>query len=415
MSADGTGGLVYTEQIDGAEHVFVSQYSGGQWHAPIRVDWQNPYSATDPRIAAASGGWLVVVWVSQIATVKGRIQQALYSSTLESGSSSFGEQFTVDPDVGEGLGVDPSLALAASGQGLVAYRAVTDNFKTSDVQTTIEPLRPGDVLADIRVARYEGEFWSSPEQVNRDQRLSMRSPTEANGPQVGLGNGNQAVVAWQEPELGGTARIWARRIFGTTLGLAMQASPTTYDAQPVTADADAFALSVSEFGEAKVVSRVDGVSGTALGGTRLFVDTLPVSTSPKGAEFTGPVLAGGGSIPAGDLGVPSVAVDDEGAFRIAFTAGSTADVLVGDERNLAAPEVPLGAIVTTGGAGVVTALNPAGGGVTAWPATGSEGLSGVAVREDFPGGAAQSALISGAVDAKLRTRIHRTSHERRES
>jgi hypothetical protein len=402
ISADGSGGAVYTEQVAGVPHVFAAQWVGGRWSAPVRVDWDTPFAASTPRIAAADGGWLVVVWVGQIATVGGRVQSALYSSTLEPGASSFGEPFVVDPDVGEGGGVDPSIALAASGQGLVAYRAVTDNFETSDVSTTLQPLRAGDVLADIRVAHYDGQRWFSPVRVNRDPRLSMRAPTETNGPQVGIGRGDQAVVAWQEPEPNGTARIWARRVFNSSLGLAMQVSPTSYGGQPVTADADAFALGVSEFGQAKVISLVAGVLGTPLGGPRMFTSTLPVSTVPTGAQFSTPALIGSPSAPPlANPSVPSVAVDDQGAFRIAFTASGVAEVLSGSETGPLSPEVALGPTAAAAGVEAVTALNPEGGGVTAWPASNAQGLLGVGVREDFPGGAAQSALLSGAIDGPV--------------
>lgn len=399
VSADGSGGLVYIKQIEGVPHVFASQYVGGHWLAPMRVDWDSPYGASYPRIAVADGGQLLVVWVTQIATVNNRIQRALESSTLDAGASSFGAPFIVDPNVGEGLGVDPSLALAADGQGLVAYRAVTNNFKTTNVLTTIPQLRPGDVLADIRLARYEGELWSSPEQVNRDSLLSMRAPSEVNGPQVALGRGNQAVIAWQEPEASGVARIWARRVFGTTLGLVLPASPTTYAGKPIAEDADAFALSVSEFGEAKIVSRIANTQGARSGEPSLFVNTLPVSTAPTGAKLTGPTPLA--NFPTREVGVPSVAVDDQGDYRIASMAAGAAQLLVGGEHASATPELALGPAASATGAGAVTALNPEGGGVTAWPASGASGLLGAAVREDFPGGAAQVALLSGAVDGPV--------------
>lgn len=397
IAADGTGGVVYTKQVEGVQHVFAVQYSDGSWHAPVRVDWQDPYAATYPRIAAADNGQLVVVWVSQVATVRGRPQAALYSSTLDAGANSFGAEIMVDPNVGEGAGVDPSVALAQTGQGYVAYRAVTDNFSSSDVQTTIKPLRPGDVLADIRIARYEAGWWSGPVRVNRDSKLSMRPPTETNGPQVALGRGDEAVVAWQEPEPTGVARIWARRLFGTTLGLAQQVSPSTYDGQPITADANAFSLGVSTFGEAKVVSRVQGSAGTALPDPMLFANTLPVSTYTKAAEFTGdePVEAPPGST---NVGTPCVAVDDNGNFRIAFTTGTTANIVSGDDQGTK-PEVTLGPSATATGA--VTVIDPSGGGVTAWPAVSTSGLPGVAIRQDFPDGAAQSALVSGSIDGPV--------------
>lgn len=398
VSADGSGGLVYTKQVEGATHVFAAQYVGGHWLAPVRVDWENHYGASYPRIAAADGGQLLVVWVTQIATVDNRIQRALESSTLGAGAGSFGAPFIVDPNVGEGLGVDPSLALAADGQGLVAYRVVTNNFKTTNVLTTIPQLRPGDVLADIRIARYEGELWSSPERVNRDSLLSMRPPSEVNGPQIALGRGDQAVVAWQEPEASGAARIWARRIFGTTLGLVLAASPTSYAGTPVAEDADAFALGVSEFGEAKIVSRIADAQGGRSGEPSLFVNTLPVSTAPTGAKLTGPTPLT--SFATHEVGVPSVAVDDHGDYRIASMVAGTARLLVGGEHGAATPELALGPAASATGAGAVTALNPGGGGVTAWPASSASGL-GAAVREDFPGGAAQVALLSGAVDGPV--------------
>jgi hypothetical protein len=393
VSADGTGGLVYVKQVEGVPHVFAAQFAGGHWQSPVRVDWASPYDASYPRVAAAQGGRLLVVWVTQIATVNNRIQRALVSSTLDPGASSFGPPYIVDPNVGEGAAVNPSLAMAATGQGLVAYRVVTNNYLTTQVRTTIPQLRPGDVLADIRVAVYGGQLWSSPQRVNRDPLLSMRAPTELNGPQAALGRGNQAVVAWQEPESNGTARIWARRIFATTLGLVLPTSPSAFAGAPLTQDADAFALSVSAYGAAKLVSRVVGTPNTPLSQARLFVSTMPSSTALTGRQFSPPAPLTAATPP--NVGVPSVAVDERGAFRIAFTTGEAVDVLAGEEGPTAppAPEVPLGPTAAGAGANAVTVLNPVGGGVTAWLAGGTPG---VAVREDFPGGGAQTAFVSGA-------------------
>jgi PKD domain len=385
VSADGSGGLVYVKQVEGVPHVFAARFVEGHWSLPSRVDWGSPYDASFPRIAAANGGELVVVWVTQIATVGNRIQRALVSSTLDPGAASFGAPFIVDPDVGEGAGVDPALALAPTGQGLVAYRVVTNDFKTSVAQNTIPQLRPGDVLADIRLATFGGQDWSSPERVNRNPLLSMRPPTELNGPQAGIGRANQAVVAWQEPESNGTARIFARRVFGTTLGLVLPASPTSYDGAPITQDADAFALSVSDLGEAKVIARIAAGPGAP---ARLFANTLTNSSFPGAAKFSGATLVEAGAV----LGAPSVAVGDQGEYRVAFTSGATAQLLSGAEKSQLQPEGELGQAAGSTGVGPQTALNPAGGGVTAWPAS-----AGIALREDFTDGGAQAALVSGAV------------------
>src|ERR1700735_860026 len=64
MAEDGTGGLVYLKRVGGGAHVFVARYAEGHWLAPVRVDSSNPYAASWPRIGAANGGELVVVWAT---------------------------------------------------------------------------------------------------------------------------------------------------------------------------------------------------------------------------------------------------------------------------------------------------------------------------------------------------------------
>jgi hypothetical protein len=46
-------------------------------------------------------------------------------------------------------------------------------------------------------------------------------------------------------------------------------------------------------------------------------------------------------------------------------------------------------------------MNPEGGGVSAWPSADSQGHSAVAVREDFPSGAVQTALVSGGAGGPI--------------
>ena len=121
------------------------------------------------------------------------------------------------------LGVDPSLSATSPGKAIVAYRVITYRFNGSLLDRV--QLRPGDVMADIRVARLNGDRWSRLGAINRNPEASMRPPSATNGPQVGAGVDGGAVVAWQEPDQTGTARIWMRRIFGTALGPILQASP----------------------------------------------------------------------------------------------------------------------------------------------------------------------------------------------
>ncbi len=68
MAEDGTGGVVYLKRVEGVAHVFVSRYSEGHWQAPIRVDSGRAFAASWPRIGAANGGELIVVWATPFAT-----------------------------------------------------------------------------------------------------------------------------------------------------------------------------------------------------------------------------------------------------------------------------------------------------------------------------------------------------------
>ncbi len=86
MAEDGTGGVVYLKQVEGVAHVFVSRFYDGRWLPPIRVDNGEPFGASWPRIGAADGGQLVVVWATPFATENERPVDELLSSTLGPGA-----------------------------------------------------------------------------------------------------------------------------------------------------------------------------------------------------------------------------------------------------------------------------------------------------------------------------------------
>jgi hypothetical protein len=395
MASDGTGGLVYLKAVEGVPHVFASRYLEGGWSAPVRVDWDQPYPASQPRIAAGPRGRLLVVWVTQVATVHGSVQHGLFSARIGMGGTDFGPSLTVDPNVGEGLGVDPSLSATSAGKAIVAYRAITYTFKPGTFSTAVQ-LRPGDVMADIRVARLNGERWSRIGAVNRNPEASMRPPTATDGPRVGTGLDGGAVVVWQEPDQAGTARIWVRRIFGTTPGPVLPASPTSWRGAPVTADADAFSLSVTPYAGARVAFRIAPAAGSALGG-RLLVNSLPPNFATAAGSLGDPELADGGSLPAGPPDVAAAeTADKQAVLRLDFLNGSQLRQMQagsggGGIAPLATPPGPDGAP----GAAPVAAVDPEGGGLVAYPAVDALGLPAVAVRQEFGSGQAQTATISG--------------------
>ena len=393
MAPDGSGGAVYVKAVDGTPHAFASRFAGGAWSAPIRVDWDQPYAASEPRIAAGEGGELLVVWVSDVATVHGRIQRGLYSTRIGPGGSSFGPSLLVDPDVGEGIGVDPALSGTTPGTATVAYRVITYDFSQPTFSTAVQ-LRPGDVMADIRVARLNGDRWSRLGAVNRNPEASMRPPSATNGPQVGAGTDGGAVVAWQEPDQTGTARIWVRRIFGNTLGPVLEASPASWEGSPVTGDADAFSLAVTPLDQARLAIRIAG-SGT--GGSRLLLNTLPADFAVPSGSLTGPVTVFEGG--QDRIGAPGLGATEkggkEGALQLAFTAGNEVHQATVDASGALTPVSELPGPAARSGAEAVAAIGAGGGSTVAYPALDPNRGQVVAVRQEIPSGAAQTGLIAG--------------------
>jgi hypothetical protein len=393
MAEDGTGGLVYLKRVDGVAHVFVARYAEGHWLAPIRVDTSNQYAASWPRIGAANGGELVVVWATPFATEGSHPVDELLSSTLGPGSSSFGPPMIVDPDIRDGTGTSPDLAMSSSGQADVVYRVINDS---EGERSNIPLLRSGDVVEQVRVAHFDGERWSLLGAINRDLGVSMRPPTQANAPQIAIGETGNGIVVWQEPDITGVARIWARRIFGSTLDYVMPVSASSYDNAPIQQDADAPAVSISRLGEAEVAYRQVAGPGSPLPGPRIFLNTLSDGEALSGAEFEGAKIvdsdvSGGQSA---TVGPPSIDNDEKQDLRLLYDANGTPRVIEGTDVGLTAA-LSLGPPFAGSEPFAASVMNQAGGGISAWPSTNSEGHEAVAVREDFPGGGVQTGLLSG--------------------
>jgi PKD domain len=396
LAPDGTGGIAYIKISEGVPHVFVARRLHGGWTTPLRAD-ALPYDAQQVAIAASNHGRLLVTWVSQVATVHGRIRYGLYSAELPAGGANFSAPLVIDPNVTTGVEVDPSLAGTEPGRAIVAYRVTTYDFSiTSAANPTAVQLRPGDVLADVRVARYQGTRWSRLGAVNRNPDASAPAPSPVNAPRAGIADDGSAVVAWQERDQSGTARIWARRVFGTAPAPTLPASPTTWQGEAISDDADAFALAVTGLGMAQVVTRVPGTPDGSLGGRRLFAEQLPVSLDQHAGTFLDAVAVDGGPL-GGAVGAPDVAVADggqSGASRVAFAAGGTirmpglgAAAPLHDPQPAAAP--------APGDAAAQLAIDEDGGSIAAWPATGGDGLPAIAVRQELASGGVQTGLLTG--------------------
>ncbi len=422
MAEDGTGGLVYLKRVAGVAHVFVARYSEGHWQAPLQVDrcrmvasaaeqeeerkreekrepCKEPFAASSPRIGAADGGELVVVWATPFATEKERPVEELLGSVLGPGSSSFGQAMIADPNIGAGTGLSPDLAMSSTGQADVVYRVVQN---AAGQASSIPLLRPGDVVEDVRVAHFDGARWSPLGAINRDRGVSMRPPTEANAPALAIGPTGNGVVVWQEPNIEGVARIWARRLFSSTLDFVLPVSAESLSGTPIGQDADAPSVAISRLGQAEVAYRQATGPGSPLPGPRIFLNTLPDGESLNGSQFAGAAIVDS-AVPGGagaSIGPPSIDIDEQQDLRLLYDANGTPRVIEGNDRGLSGT-LSLGPPFSGPGPTAASVMNPAGGGVSAWPSADAHGSAAVAVREDFPSGAVQTALVSGGAGGEV--------------
>jgi PKD domain len=327
-------------------------------------------------------------WIASSPGAQATLHYQLMSAVLQPGAQSFG-QIEAIGNVGDGSAAYPSLAMAADGSAYVAYGVLST------------PLAPGSMSSDeIHVARFNGQSWSSVGVVNRLLgQVAARTPSASNAPVVAVDDRGQALVVWQEPEIEGVARIWARRIFGATKGNVLAVSPSSIGGSQVTTDAEAPALALNEYGQAEVAFRLAGGPGSPLGAPHVLVNTLTTPRAEEVSSFTGSLAVGG----AATVGPPSVAVNGSGEYRLSYTAaGATlvaggAEAAPGATTTVSAPTV----LGPASAEPALQALAPNGNGVTAWQSVGPAGLPVVEVREGFSGGASQIGYLSAPVSGPL--------------
>lgn len=400
MAEDGTGGVVYLKREGGVAHVFVSQFISGAWQAPVRVDTQQPFAASWPRIAAGPGGQLVVVWATAFATLHERPVDELLGATLGQGSSRFGQAILIDPNIKSGTGTSPQIAMSTNGTAVVVYRVVREQ---SERELLGIPLfRPEDVIEDVRMARYQGERWTKLGVINRNPGVSMRPPTEANAPRLAIGPTGGGVVVWQEPDINGVARIWARRFFGSTLNYVLPVSAASYNNVQIGLDADAPSVAISRLGQAEVAYRQAGGPGSPFASARVLLNVLPDGEEHDGSQFQGAqvVDASAAARAGGSVGPPCIGIEERNNVRLLYDASGEPRVVQGENLGLTGV-LGLGPPFAGRELACASVMNPAGGGVSAWPSSDAAGRPAIAIREDFPQGAVQTAIESGGAGGEI--------------
>lgn len=310
MADDGTGGIVYRRRVGGRARVFVVQLRGGRWLQPQQIDTGQQFDSSWPRIAASSGGRLLVTWVHRIGRNSRGFVDGMFAAWKAPGSRRFTAPTPVDQNLGEATSTHPSLAMAANGGSAFLTYVVT---RSSDAAT-------GRVDAEYRLLQFRGGLrWSRMPSPRRSTRL-VRAVTAETAPKVvadAVGNG---VIAYLEPDDADIDRVYARRIFAGDISLVpLLASPAELDGQPVTGPADQFAVGVGGFGEAVVAVRQqpDAAGGTA---PRLVANLLPPVFAERASAFLGATEI---DVPEGGTpaGLAAGMVAEGGAARVAYGVG----------------------------------------------------------------------------------------------
>ncbi len=207
IARDGTGGLVYTQEVDGAEHVFASRLLGGTFQAPAELDAGLPGPAGQAVITGTNGGVLLVAFIDA-------------GSLFVTGTTSAGAGWTAPQPIAPDAS-NPSIQMNTNGEAYLAYTAVVG------------------AGSDVDVDYYDGSSWApaSPQAVNVTPNDDAGTGPDA--PSVAAAGDGVGIVAWGE---GG--HVYVRRVWGTMTSVAVaQLDPATVSGwSEIAADSPAVAV-----------------------------------------------------------------------------------------------------------------------------------------------------------------------------
>jgi hypothetical protein len=317
VSRDGTGGLVYLKSVGGANHVFVSPLTSGQFGAPVEVDAALPGASSQPVVAAGDGGLLLIAFINggdlyvvsrASASAPLSSPQSLYSGAINpsievsihaegylaftvadgsgydvrdlyyyAGQWQLGAApLNVTPADGAGVGAGaPKVAAAGDGQAIVAWG---ENGHVYARRVWYAMTSPSVEQADVP---------------------SMAGFTEvvADSPVVGVGdNSSYTGVSFREQFANGSqtiSRVLVNRLVGSTFQGAVEADGQSFATGP---GATAPGIAMMQYGSGLVTSQLQGANevwATVLGqnavpGAAQRIDSLPNASSP----YPAPAIAG---------------------------------------------------------------------------------------------------------------------------
>ena len=284
VARDGTGAMTYVK-ADG--HVWLSRLVAGAFGPAVRVDAGEPPGASDPVVAVADGGALVVAWRS--------------GDRVLGAWGAGGGPLSAPVVLGAGDVGPPDVDMAVQATGFVVFRQG----------------------GDVRAVRLRGGGWQAVPGV-LDVDPAQPAGAGAGRPRVTLDAAGNALVAWSERPAGGRARLYARRVTDLRLSVVPQEVGVADGG-----DADSASVASEWDGSFVWVAFRQDVGGTSRTIARRLV----------GSVFEGPAVLDR----APGSRAPVVSVSGTGA-GLAVLQQDAGDVVVSQlERDVFAPSASLGA------------------------------------------------------------------------
>ncbi len=225
IARDGAGGLVYTKDVGGVAHIFVSRLLGGSFQAPQQVDVGMSGASSQPVLAAGQGGVLLVAFVNG---------GNLYVAQAPDLQTPIGA-----PTLLFAGAINPAISLSPFGKGYLAFTAV------------------GGATAQVRTAfYYQGQWSLGSAPLNVDPNTS--AGTSGGRPAVVCAGDGIGIVAWGE-----AGHIETRRVVATTPSVVVQqADPASFDGWSEVSAADPVISSGGDSSYAPVVFQEVLTDGT---------------------------------------------------------------------------------------------------------------------------------------------------------
>jgi hypothetical protein len=265
IARDGTGAVVYLK----ADHVFVSRLVAGVFQPPEQVDAGLPGPSSQPVIAAANGGGLLIAFINT-------------ASLFVVSRASAAAGYTAPSNLAAGAS-NPSLQLTPLGKGYLAFTGT------------------GQGGHDVRVAYWAGGQWTligAP----LDAVPTDDAGVGTGRPQVAAAGDGVAIVVWGE-----NGHVYSRRVWGTSPSVVFeQADPPSVQGWAEVA-ADLPAVSVGgDSSYAPVIFREIVASGPS-SQSRVLVRRL------RGSQYEG-VIGADALTPGGEGALePHLQVTEYGA------------------------------------------------------------------------------------------------------